>query len=112
MNRLFNAIKYGWFVYQKPEMHAISTLRMITSLFELIMKVAAEHRHLMTKIALIIPDEPDKEIVSIWAGAGIDACPTKRIAELIEENQILKMKISDLITGEPNGNNRRNITRY
>ncbi len=74
-----------------------SNLKVIADLFAMILKVANEHRHMMTHIAYIHPEKGQQEIVSIWAGSGIGAEPTKRIKELLEENSRLKFEISQAI---------------
>lgn len=92
--RISNAIKIGWWAFKNPDSLTESNFKMLSDLFGLIMKVATEQRHRMTHIAYIHPDEGEKEIVSIWAGAGIDADPLKRIKELLAENATLKARLS------------------
>ena len=65
---------------------------MLSDLFKMIMEVSIEDRHMMTHLAYLHPEEGEKQIVSIWAGAGMGANPTKRIAELLSENSKLKMQ--------------------
>lgn len=71
---------------------------MLSDLLGLILKVAIEDRHRMTHIAYVHPDEGEKQIVSIWAGAGIGADPVKRIAELLSENSHLKSQLSEHVS--------------
>jgi len=52
---------------------------------------------MMSHIAYIHPDEGEKQIVSIWAGAGFGADPMKRIEELLRENSMLRAKISSQV---------------
>lgn len=92
--RVWNAIKVGWWAFRNPDTLSPSNFKMISDLFGLIMKTATEDRHMMTHIAYIHPDEGEKQIVSIWAGAGMGAEPTKRIKELLEENSRLKAQLS------------------
>ena len=67
---------------------------MLSSLLELILKVSVEDKHYMTEIVITNPDTKAKQpIVHIWAGAGINAEPHKRIKELIEENELLREQI-------------------
>ena len=98
--RITNAIKIGLLAFKNPESLKKNNFKMLSDLFELIMKVSIEDRHMMTDIAFIHPGEGEKQIVSIWAGAGIGAEPTKRIAELLEENSILKTQLSNLVSNE------------
>jgi len=93
-----NAFKMWWWAIKNPNAMMHGTFTMLSDLFTLIIKVATENRHMMTHIGYIHPDEGKKQIVSIWAGAGIGANPTKRIAELLEENSELKAKLQALIT--------------
>lgn len=92
--RIINAIKIGWWAFKNPHSLKESNFKMLSDLFGLIMKVATEDRHMMTHLAYVHPDEGEKQIVSIWAGAGMGADPTKRIAELISENTKLKEQLS------------------
>lgn len=91
INRLTTAIKFGWWAFKNPQTLNASNFKMLSDLFQLILKVAQEDRHRMTHIAFVHPEEgSEHQIVSIWAGAGVGAEPTKRIKELIEENSKLK----------------------
>lgn len=91
--RIKNAIKIGWWAFKNPKILQKSNFEMLSSLLELILKVATENRHRMAHIGYVHPDEGEKQIVSIWAGAGIGAEPTKRIAELFSENEYLKSEL-------------------
>ena len=95
--RIKNAFKIFVWAYQNPNTLKENNFKMLSSLLELILKVAAEDKHMMTRIAYVHPDEGEKQIVSIWAGAGAAAEPTKRIAELISENELLKRQIQSLL---------------
>lgn len=98
MKRIFNAIKFGWGAFRNPETLNASNFKMLCMLFELILKVAKEDRHMMTHIAFIHPETQEShQIVSIWAGAGVGAEPTKRIKELLEENSRLKLLLREKI---------------
>ena len=98
MKRLLNAVKMGYFTYKNPRVFQQHTFKMLADLLELILKVGQEDRHRMTHIALIHPDDgTEHQIVSIWAGAGAAAEPTKRIKELIEENSRLKALLAKQI---------------
>ena len=92
--RISNAIKLFVWAFNKPETLNQNTFKMLSDLLVMIMKVANENRHYMTHIAYVHPDEGEKQIVSIWAGAGIGAEPQKRIAELLSENSILKAQLA------------------
>lgn len=92
--RIKNAIKVGFWAFQNPQSLSENNFKMLSDLFVLIFKVATEDRHYMTHIAYVHPDEGEKQIVSIWAGAGISADPTKRISELLAENSMLKSELS------------------
>jgi hypothetical protein len=92
--RLSNAFKLFIWAFKKPDTLKESTFKMCSDLLVMIMKAATDNRHMMTHIAYIHPDEGEKQIVSIWAGAGIGAEPTKRIAELLSENSRLKAELA------------------
>lgn len=95
--RVSNAIKIGLWALKNPDSLKESNFKMLSDLFGLIKKVATEDRHMMTHIAYVLPDEGEKQIVSIWAGAGIGAEPTKRISELLSENSMLKAQLSKIV---------------
>lgn len=95
--RFANAFKLGWWALKNPNSLQENNFKMISNLYELILKVAVEDRHMMTHIAYMHPTEGEQQIVSIWAGAGMGANPTKRIAELLSENSELKVKLSKYI---------------
>lgn len=88
--RVANSFVVGFYAYQNPSAMTRASLKMCGDLLGLILKVAAEDRHMMTHIAYIHPDEGMKQIVSIWAGAGVGADPVKRISELQAEISKLK----------------------
>ena len=90
----------AWWTYKNPLTIDASNFKMLSDLLLLIMKVGNEDRHMMTHIAYVHPEEGEKQIVSIWAGAGMAAEPTKRIAELIRENTELKIKLKQYVTNE------------
>ena len=92
--RISNASKLFVWALMKPDTLNKSAFKMLSDLMTMILKVANENRHYMTHIAYVHPDGGEKQIVSIWAGAGVGAEPQKRIAELIEENNILKAQIA------------------
>lgn len=98
--RFHNAIKLGIWAFMKPDTLNESTFKMLSDLLVMILKVATDNKHMMTHIACIHPDEGEKQIVSIWAGAGIGAEPTKRIAELLSENSRLKAELARNINPE------------
>jgi len=95
--RITNAFKIGLWAFKNPDSLKESNFKMLSDLFGLIMKVATEDRHMMTHLAYVHPEEGEKQIVSIWAGAGMGAEPTKRIAELLKENSMLKAKLSKYV---------------
>lgn len=95
--RITNALKIGWWAFKNPDSLKESNFKMLSDLFGLIMKVATEDRHMMTHLAYVHPEEGEKQIVSIWAGAGVGADPTKRIAELLKENSMLKAQLSKYV---------------
>jgi hypothetical protein len=91
MKKLINKFKVAVWAFKNPRVFETTTFPMLASLLELILKVATEEKHLMTHIAYINPiDGKESQIVSIWAGSGVAAEPTKRIKELLEENSRLK----------------------
>lgn len=94
--RIFNAIKLGFWAMKNPVALHEHNFKMISGLLNLIMKVATENRHRMAHISFVHLGE-EKQIVSIWADAGIGAEPTKRIAELFEENSKLKAKLAECV---------------
>jgi hypothetical protein len=95
--RITNAFKIGLWALKNPDSLKESNFKMLSDLFGLIMEVATEDRHIMTHIAYVLPEEGEKQIVSIWAGAGMGADPTKRIAELLKENSMLRAKLSKYV---------------
>ncbi|WP_374440419.1 hypothetical protein [Epilithonimonas sp.] len=100
--RISNAIKLFFWALKNPTTLRESNFKMLSDLFTLIMKVASEDKHMMTHLAYVHPEEGEKQIVSIWAGAGMAAEPTKRISELISENSKLKTQLSELLDKKVN----------
>ena len=89
--RIVNSLKIGYLVFIHPEPFSGNMFEMLSNLLQLIMKVSIEDKHYMTEIVVTNPQTNAKQpIVRIWAGAGINAEPLKRIKELIEENDLLK----------------------
>ena len=102
MRRITTAIKVGFWAFKNPQTLNEFNFKMLSSLLGLILKVSHEQRPMMTQIAYIHPEEGEKAIVSIWAGAGIDSSPTKRITELLEENSKLKLLLSSYVKDSKN----------
>lgn len=100
--RIKNALKIGYWAFKNPHSLKENNFKMLSDLLILIMKVANEDKHMMTHIAYVHPEEGEKQIVSIWAGAGVGAEPTKRISELIAENSLLKSQLANKIENEKN----------
>jgi hypothetical protein len=98
--RITNALKIGLWAFKNPDSLKESNFKMLSDLFGLIMKVATEDRHMMTHLAYVHPEEGEQQIVSIWAGAGMGAEPTKRIAELLKENSMLKAQLSKSVVSQ------------
>lgn len=95
--KIISSISYAYVAFKNPDiLFNESNLKMITGLFEFIMKVAEEKRPYATKIAMITTDKEEHGIVSLWAGSGAGADPFDRIDELVKENQALKKEISRL----------------
>ena len=92
--RIWNAIKIGWWAFRHPEPLAEKMFVMLSDLLQLILKVSFEDKHYMTQVVITNPDTKALQpIVYIWAGAGINAEPLKRIQELVEENNALKDRL-------------------
>lgn len=104
--RVTNAIRIGWWSFKNPNTLQTSNFKMLSDLYELILKVATEDKHMMTHIAYVHPEEGEKQIVSIWAGAGAAAEPTKRISELLSENFKLKTQLSKLVVPQKKTDNK------
>jgi hypothetical protein len=104
ITRLKNSLKLFWWSWKNPQTLNTSTFKMLSETLVMILKVANENRPYMTHIAYIHPEEGEKQIVSIWAGAGIGAEPVKRIAELLKENSILKAELAKTIKIDPDIN--------
>ena len=68
-------------------------LKLMSDILTMIFKVASENKPYMSNIAYIDPDKKQQNIVSLWAGAGIGANPIKRIIELREENEFLRLQL-------------------
>jgi len=95
--RIVNAFKIAYWAFMNPATLKPSNFRMLSDLLNLILKVGTENRHMMSHIAYVHPEEGEKQIVSIWAGAGLEADPLKRIAELYKENERLKKLLSEQV---------------
>ena len=92
--RTWNATKIGWWVFRHPDPFAEKMFVMLNDLLQLILKASLEDRHYMTQVIITNPDTRALQpIVYIWAGAGINADPLKRIQELVEENNALKERL-------------------
>ena len=103
ITRFKNSIRLAYWGFKNPDTLREGNFKMLSDLLRMILKVAKEDRHMMTHIAFIHPeDNTEHQIVSIWAGAGAGAEPTKRIKELLNENAVLKSQLSRNIDNELN----------
>jgi len=100
IKNLIYAFKVAKWAYKNPQTMNADNFKMLSDLLGLILKVAKEHRHMMTHIAYIHPTEGEQKIVSIWAGSGVASSPTKRIEELLKEVSRLESLLSDRITAK------------
>ena len=88
MKRLLLGFRIGWWAFRSAEVLDMSLFQMLTDLLRLILKVAHTDKHFGTKV--ILHRDVEQPVVWIWAGAGVNADPYKRIQELAEENENLK----------------------
>jgi len=95
-NRLLNALKFGYWAFKNPLTISADNFKMLSDLLCLILSVSKENKHRMTHIAFVHPILGEQQIVSIWAGAGMESDPNKRIAELLKENALLKAQIYNI----------------
>jgi hypothetical protein len=96
--RIVNAISIGIYFFKNPSLTRTDILNPLVDLFKMILKVADENRPMITHIGFINVDTDEKvEIVSVWAGAGANAEPLKRIEELKKENDRLKLNMAELV---------------
>jgi hypothetical protein len=96
--RIKNSFAMGFWTFRNPTILNISTFELLAQLHKLIMEVAIEGKPRMSNLAYIHPEEGEKEIVSLWAGAGIGADPIKRCGELARENMLLKEELGKKIS--------------
>lgn len=94
MKRLINAIRIGHMAFKQPQAFNQAMFKMLVNLMDMIFKVAIEDRPRMTHIAYLHPDEGEKQIVSLWAGAGMGADPVTRIKELQDEISRLRLELA------------------
>jgi hypothetical protein len=90
ISRLLNAIKVFKLAYKNPNAFDNRNMQTLINLHIMICKVAEERRPYMNKLTQAITDEG---VVNIWAGFGIESCPTKRIEELLKENELLRQAL-------------------
>jgi hypothetical protein len=85
-----------YLAWKEPVIAAATTMNMMTSLYQNIMRVAEEKTHLRTQINLDVQTTDGVEtieVVSLWIGSGIGADPHRRIAELVSEVEKLKLAL-------------------
>ena len=98
IRKIKNALTIGWWAFRNTQTIQQNNLEMLSKLLALILEVATTDRHRMSHIAYIHPEDgTEQQIASIWAGAGAAADPTKRIAELLEENSKLKSLLANSV---------------
>jgi len=95
VSRIFGGIRFGVWIVRHNELMGENMFRAMSDLLSLLLKVATEDRHYMTEIMITIDADVPQPIVHIWAGAGASAEPHKRIKELLEENEALRMRIRE-----------------
>ncbi len=94
IRKLNTACKIFVLAFMSDNSFTYKNLKMITSLYEMIFRVAKEYKPLMTHIAYIHPiDGKEESLVSLWAGSGYDASPIKRIDELRKEIEMLRAEL-------------------
>jgi hypothetical protein len=94
---LKNSVKVFFWSLKNPQALNHSNFKMVSDLLGLILKVAKEDKPYITHVAYVHPTEGEQNIVSIWAGAGMGADPMKRIKELLEENNKLKIALAKTV---------------
>lgn len=88
--RFINAWVVWLWAIKNPYSLQEENFKMISGLYEMILLVYKEGNPRMTHIGFINIHGEKENIVSIWAGAGGDASPTRRIQELLLEINKLK----------------------
>ena len=82
-------LRIGW---KQPGMFTVGTFASMSSLMEILLKVADKGEPMMTKLAVIVANE-QHDLVTIWAGKGANANPYDRIVALREECDELKCQL-------------------
>jgi len=96
MIRFWNSIIAGIAAFRHPECVNANNLLAITDLYGMMFTVADSNRPLMSHVGFVeIETKENHVLVSVWAGPGIGCSPTLRIAELLKENEALKMMLSE-----------------
>lgn len=93
ISRILCAIRFFFWIIFHNELVGENMFRVLNDILALLLRVATEDRHYMTKMMITIDRDVAQPIVYIWAGAGASADPYKRIQELVEENDALKQQI-------------------
>lgn len=103
MWRFINAFKMFIWAIRHPKLMNQNNFKLMSDLLTMIFKVAEDKRPYMSRVAFFHNEsKTENHIVSIWAGPSIASDPTKRIEELIKENNILKASLNEKLKDSQN----------
>lgn len=111
MKRLLNAFGLFWMAITKPKIFKIEWFKLVESMMKFLEQTTNSNHPMKSELQIPkyhinklgeIHWEKNKYTTVLHLWCGVDNCdsPFKRITDLIEENEKLKRKISDLIEAD------------
>ena len=94
--RLRAALTAAKTAFIHPDIMVEQHFRVMSAMYENILKVQEENKPLMFQIGLVAPDDERHVMATVWVGAGAGSSPVKRIEELWTENDTLKKVLRGL----------------
>lgn len=84
--------------FLEPDIMLEPHFKVMSSLYNKILKVQQDNSPLMCRIAVFVPEKPTQAIATVWIGPGANSSPEQRIKQLFEENRALRQMVQELTT--------------
>lgn len=96
--KIKSAFLAGRAAFLQPDIMVESHFKIMAAIYENILKVQEQNSPLMFQIGVVMPENENHTIATVWVGAGADSSPIKRIEQLYNENAVLKIQLKDVLT--------------
>jgi len=103
MKRIFNAIKWAWTVYRRPQVFQEGMLTLLERQTDFLKEVAESDKPRMAHMGFIYTDEVgvnhEHKLLTLWCSTGTHTV-MERVEELAKENARLRGTITQILDSQ------------